>query len=135
MPEHRIRFRGGWEVETLEGLETPNRVILPVHWPVEFSGRVGFRRRFGRPRSRFPGETYRLELLQVPGLIELTLNGTELHPFQQQGLDLVYALEDPLLDRNILELAVDLDQVLPSSLTEGWGMISLVIVLESAEEE
>jgi hypothetical protein len=131
MPEHRIRFRAGWEVHSELDLDAADRFLLPTHWPAGLEGTVRLIRRFGRPRSQATEEKYRLELLRVPGLVSLSLNGRELEHSGPDGGNIVVPLVDPLLDRNTLVIDVDLGQITRSSLPEGWGAISLVIDSET----
>lgn len=128
MPEHRIRFRGGWESSPVGGDPgNARKLTLPVAWPDGPGGTVRLTRRFGRPPDLAEGETIWLELRDVPGLRSLQLNGVDLGPPPSDGVGWTLPLAGRLADRNTLTLEVALDGETPG----GWGSIALVIVSES----
>ncbi len=111
----------------MNGLKPVERITLPMHWPAGHDSKARLTRRFGRPGSEIVVASYRLELLRVPGLSSLSLNGREIEIREVQEDNLVVDLVEPLLDRNILELEVEVG---PEASTgdDGWGAIALVIV-------
>src|SRR5690242_8991569 len=97
MYPHRIRLRGPWDCEPLaravkqadgrtemvpEGLPPPCRIIMPCRWSegglAGFTGRVRFRRRFGRPRHLDTHEAVWLTFAGVDATTLVVLNGTPL---------------------------------------------------------
>jgi hypothetical protein len=126
MSDHQIKFRGGWEVDFGDG-KVATRLTLPTSWPTGLHGSIRLVRRFGRPPVREIGETYRIELLCVPGLISVKLNGRELMD-DAMATNPIFPLPEPLLDRNILELELDLAAANRISPAEEWGAISLRII-------
>jgi hypothetical protein len=81
-------------------------------------------RRFGRPSGEVSAFSIVLELLCVPGLRSLRLNGIDLaiDDFPGDG-----SFEVLLADRNTLELEVDVNQAIASPPETGWGSIALVL--------
>jgi hypothetical protein len=129
MSEHRIRFRLGWE---LVGQGVITRFSLPTRWPIDLPDQIRLIRRFGRPRRQTSEESYQLELLKVPGLVEVRLNGRVMARKSEKNESELVLLDVPLLDRNTLEIEVDFPQVRASSQLEDWGEIALLIVSGSA---
>ncbi len=130
MTEHRIRLRAGWEVEAPDGT---SRVNLPAQWPPGLDGPIRLIRRFGRPRPQETGESFQLDLVRVPGLVRLRINGRELELDERQGGGIRVELPDPLVDRNTLELEVHPARFPVERDPEGWGEIALIIVSEEAD--
>ncbi len=127
MPEHRIRFRGGWEASTVAARSGPSWLTLPIDWPVASAGTARLIRKFGRPRSIATGDNLGLELARVPGLVGLMFNGVSL-PLTGPGPDTFFVpIADGLLERNELWLEVDLALASARAFPEGWGAIALVI--------
>jgi hypothetical protein len=125
MPEHRIRFRGGWYLSAAED-EPSNvrRLTLPVVWPPGMVGPFRLTRRFGRPPIDPAVESAWLELSDIPGLRSLQLNGVDLGPIPLDVLDWTVPLTGLLDLRNTLTLELVPGQF---STPEGWGSIALVI--------
>ncbi len=128
MAEHRIRLRGAWDWILVEDeAEVARRVNLPTRWPTGLSSGFRLLRRFGRPPFDPATESVRLELLDVPGLVSVRLNGREI------GRDLTgvdnrsIPLTEPILSRNALILGIDLGAVEGLTPGEEWGSIALVI--------
>jgi hypothetical protein len=133
MPEHRIRFRGGWESSVADGDHGgASRLILPVVWPPGIVGPIRLTRRFGRPPIDPTVESVWLELSGVPGLQSLRINGVELGMPRAGVIDWTVRLES-LEARNTLTLAVDLGQVLAEERLGGWGSIALLITPKRQE--
>jgi hypothetical protein len=134
MPEHRIRFRGGWEFRALESDSDDDlRVTLPVVWPPEIKGPIRLTRRFGRPPIDSAVESARLELRGVPGLRSLHLNGVDLGPLPAGVVDWSVPLES-LEARNTLTLVVVADDIPPDEIPGGWGSIALLIASRTVDE-
>ncbi len=118
----------------MDGMSAPVRCILPLDWPDEGRGTRRLVRRFGRPRTSRSGcEIFELQLLAVAGLVAVRLNGDELTLLAENSPEYRLRIDRPLLDRNILELDVDLDRVDRSRLAGRWGEVALVIRTESAD--
>lgn len=82
---HRIRLRGPWDCEPLEGsvpLPPRQRMVLPCRWSAggltAFAGRVRFRRRFGFPGRLDAFERVWLTCGGVESLADVSLNGESL---------------------------------------------------------
>ncbi len=133
MAEHRIRFRGGWEIQTGDVSGPVKHLILPTYWPGGLEGTCRLIRRFGRPPNAFPNEVYRIELINVSGIALLRLNGFDLDLTGSESGDLLVTLFEPLRDRNTLEIEVDLSRVSRERLVRGWGAIALVIESKAAQ--
>jgi hypothetical protein len=128
MPEHRIRFRGGWVSCALDGDPADvARLSLPIVWPSGIEGAIRLSRRFGCPPIDPAFESVRLELRDVPGLRSLRLNGVDLGMPPPGVLDWTLPLAEALDARNTLTLEVVPDQVSPVEIPGGWGSIALVI--------
>ena len=128
MPDHRIRLRGAWDRVVLEGeTEVVCRVSLPTVWAAGQLSPFRLLRRFGRPPFDPAAESVRLELLGVPGLVAVRLNGREIALPPGGGVDWSVPLGETLLARNALMLEVDLDSSDGPIREEGWGSIALVI--------
>ncbi len=128
MPEHRIRFRGGWDWHVRDGeAEAVRRATLPADWPADLAGPFRLVRRFGRPPFDPGSESVSLELRGVPGLVAARLNGRELARPPAGVVDWSVPLDEPFPPRNVLVLDVDLgaDPMPPPE--GGWGAISLVV--------
>jgi hypothetical protein len=132
MPEHRICLRLGWELDPGESRETITRFSLPTRWPIDLTDQIRLIRRFGRPRQQRAEESYQLEMLKVPGLVEVRLNGREMVRKSEKSESELVLIDVPLLERNMLEIEVDLAQVPASTRLEDWGEIALLIVGGSA---
>jgi hypothetical protein len=103
---HGIRLNGPWEVDLEAAGDSPGRVTLPgsLHdiGLAGYSGRVRFRRRFGRPTG-ITTESVHLAFRGVRGPAAIVLNG--------QTLGMVHSPRDfdvtgQLLERNELEVVV-----------------------------
>ena len=109
MPDHPIRLRGAWEIaDPGDEAEAPRRVDLPTEWPTGPPRIIRLRRRFGRPPVEDASESIRLELRDVPGLVEARLNGSRLAGPAEPGGDWIIPLPGPLPARSVIELDVDL---------------------------
>lgn len=121
MSEHLIRLRAGWEGRPRDEPDAPPlSVRLPA--PAEALGAFPLRlsRQFGRPTT-LAGDSIRLRLRDVPGLVRVELNGREL-PVTPE--DSAFELTiGPLLRRNCLRL--DLQGPPPSGV---WGDVALVMI-------
>ena len=123
MPEHRIRLRVAWDrVEIDEVDAPPRRVDLPTTWTLDDLARP-FRmiRKFGRPLLDPGGQGVHIELVDVPGLLAVRLNGYGL------GAEARIEVGGMLQDRNSMELDVDLSGVSVIDPDLLWGSIALVI--------
>lgn len=135
MPEHKIRLRGGWEWWPVTGGETgarPQRLTLPADWPRTGppSGRLV--RSFHTPPHDPTAETVWLELVEVPGLRSLTLNGQRLRPGGTAGPEARVELPGRLPPRSRLELEVGpTKRATVGELPDGWGHVALVIAPRS----
>jgi hypothetical protein len=128
MSEHRIRLRGAWELLARGGgYASLSRLSLPARWPDELAGPIRLIRRFGMPPIDPATEAISLELLGVPGLGRIDLNGVELPLAPPGSVDWVVRPVGPLLARNTLTLDVELDPSNRPEKAEGWGTIALVI--------
>ena len=128
MPEHRIRFRGGWDLQAPEGGPgVARRLTLPTSWSPDLEGPVRLIRRFGRPPFDPTIESASLELRAVPGLRSARLNGVDLGLPAVGSVDRVVPLVEPLLERNTLTLEVAVDEALWVGSPGGWGAIALLI--------
>jgi hypothetical protein len=126
MPEHRIRLRGAWDWHVPEGdSEVVRRVDLPTGWPAGLGSPFRLVRRFGSPRFDPATESARLELRDVPGLVAARLNGRDLPHPPAGSRDWSIPLAEPLPDRNVLVLEVELGT--GSAVPGPWGSVSLVI--------
>ena len=127
MPEHRIRLRGAWD--RIEGpTDPPRRLDLPVRWsPIDRVQPFTLRRAFGRPPVDPSRESVILELLDVPGLVAVRLNGALL--VGSDGLTDSVRLEigARLLARNVVELDVAAGPGWASVANRSWGAVALVI--------
>ena len=130
MGEHRIRLRGVWDMHTGRGegeTEKLCRVDLPTVWPTDVATRFRLTRRFGRPPFDPDRETARLDLVNVPGLVAVCINGREVaRPRRDEG-GWSIALDWPLLPRNTLILDVDLEGMTRERLEPAWGSVAVVI--------
>ena len=136
MSEHRIRFRGGWELIPTEGdARAIRRLTLPVDWPPGIEGPIQLSRRFGRPPMDRALESARLELRGVPGLRSLRLNGLDLEPPPVGVRDWTVPLAEWLDARNILTLEVNPVLLSPQETPGGWGWIALVIATKAGPGE
>ena len=118
--DHRIRFRGGWELIDLDQPgASPVRVTLPLRSEVSPRRRIRLARKFGRPPVDDRTESIWLSLDHMPGLRSASLNGWLL----ELTLPLVGRVEVPveLPDRSELVLEADL----PAS--PAWGEVALLI--------
>ncbi len=125
MPEHRIRIRGAWDRASSRD-NRPGRVDLPHVWAeADASSPFYLTRKFGSPRFNRASETIALELADVPGLRAVRLNGRRL----EAGPGEIARIElgSILLDRNLLELDVDLAGLSRAEIGSPWGQIALVI--------
>lgn len=126
MPDHLIRLRAAWDRIDTSAPDSPIRVDLPTIWSADDGATpIRLSRRFGLPRFDPSREAMALELVDVPGLVAIRLNG---QPLRLESAPRV-PLGDLLLARNTLELDVDLtgvDRGVP------WGTIALVIEGRSA---
>jgi hypothetical protein len=128
MPEHRIRLRGAWELLARAGGYVPiGRLSLPARWPGDLAGPIRLIRRFGMPPIDPTTEALSLELLSVPGLGRIDLNGVEMPLPPPGSVDWVVRPVGPLLARNILTLDVEIDRSDRQEKAGGWGTIALVI--------
>jgi hypothetical protein len=129
MREHRIRLRGGWEWESLDGpAEGPGRLTLPTRWPADDRRRRRLTRCFQHP-PREPGSRVVLRLEHVPGIEALVLDGQPAMPTAPGRSDYEIPLE-ARASRHCLVLVVAPSlSGSPDAVTEalGWGHISLVI--------
>ena len=125
MPEHRIKFRGGWESSGTDA--EASRLSLPIAWPEGASGTIELTRRFGRPPIGLDTESAWLELRFVSGLRSARLNRVELDFRTSRGADWRVPLRGILEARNLLSLEVDLGLVDRDETSGGWGWIALVI--------
>ena len=128
MTDHQIRLRGAWD--RLDDLNAPaRRVDLPTVWSVADSARP-FRlvRKFGRPPFDPNTQAIRLELVDVPGLLAVRLNGRTL-PVKDNPTRI--ELGGELSSRNLLELDVDLSGREKRDEGSPWGTIALVIAARS----
>jgi hypothetical protein len=133
--EHSIRLRGGWECRsTAAGESLPARLALPTRWTSDQTGLITLTRRFGRPPLDADRDALWLRLDQVPGIRSLHLNGQPLVPIPPTSSRFEFPLAG-LLDRNQLDLEVDIAAASARSAAVGadWGVISLVI--RSADDE
>ena len=128
MPDHRIRLRGAWDRLEPSDPAATTRVDLPTVWTVaDDTGPVRLSRRFGRPRFDSTTEAVELELVDVPGLRAVRLNGRTLGEGRLAAdSPRRFPVGAALLARNVLELDVVLDGSTP--LGTAWGTIALVIV-------
>jgi hypothetical protein len=133
MTDHRIQFRGGWEA--IRPGAPPERLTLPVAWPIAASGLIRLVRRFGRPPVDPAAETIRLELRDVPGLIGLRLNALHLGGPAPGVEAWVVPLDGHLDPRNVLTIEVDLVVANLADLPAGWGRIALVIGLNANDRD
>lgn len=127
MPEHRIRLRGGWELEDPDaGAKASVMMALPVVWDASPSPRrLRLVRRFGRPRSN----RVRLVLENVEGLRSASLNGLPL-TFEGPSSGSI-SVDLPALDeRNVLTFDVEIGGADGGPATP-WGSIALLIAEES----
>jgi len=127
--EHSIRLRGGWECRSrAPGESLPKRLALPTRWTSDQTGLVTLTRRFGRPSWDAASEALSLRLDQVPGICSLRVNGQPLAPISPTSSRFEFPLAG-LLDRNQLDLEVDIAAAGARSAGDGadWGVISLVI--------
>ncbi len=130
---HRIRLRRAWIAGPV-GHDGPGRTIDLPSLPDLLVSEGGFmllERGFGRPPIVSDRETVDLELIQIPGLVDVRLNDRSLEiPERPQGSKverLVFeGIAGQLESRNTLQLVVDLDAV-PDPARSDWGQISLVI--------
>lgn len=78
MYPHRIRLRGPWECEPIDG-PPPRRVFMPSGWLAaglsDFHGAARFRRKFGYPGQIDDGEHVWLTCDGCTGCREVRLNG------------------------------------------------------------
>jgi hypothetical protein len=134
MPEHQIRFRGGWEFRAIgNDRDDVLRLTLPVVWTHGNKGPVRLTRRFGRPPIDTAVESARLELRAVPGLRSVHLNDVDLGR-PPAGVDDWSVPLDSLESRNTLTLVVVLDDIPPDAIPGGWGSIALLIASRTADE-
>lgn len=130
MSEHRIRLRGAWDWHVAPGegeAEVARRVTLPTAWPPGEASPFLLLRGFGRPPLDPDRESVRLELLDVPGLVSVRINGREVARPPRGSVAWTVAIDGPLLPRNALVLEVDLGGVASSDLASAWGSVALVI--------
>jgi hypothetical protein len=105
---HRIRLRGPWDVRP-EGSAPPGRMTVPGTlrdggWP-EFTGRVSFYRRFGRPSNLNDRESVWLVFENVIGPAEVHLNEERLGRLERGAAS--FRVTERLGARNALEVVVD----------------------------
>jgi hypothetical protein len=131
MPEHRIRFRGGWESRTVEGDPGEvRRLTLPFASHTEIGGPIRLDRRFGRPPIDKAVESVSLELRAVPGLRSVHLNGFDLGPLPADVIDWTVPRLAMLEARNTLSLEVVPGLASAEETQGGWGWIALVVSSE-----
>ncbi len=129
MKEHRIRFRGGWECQSVETADSAlEKVTLPVRWAPQVSRRLRLSRRFGRPNLDAARQCLLLELDRVEGIQSLRLNGETLAAVSPARSSYEIVLGE-LLDRNLLVLEIDTKGLSGDAAGQGpdWGHIALVI--------
>ena len=125
--EHRIRLRGAWD-RVDEPTEPPRRVDLPTRWdPLDGCRPFTLRRMFGRPAVEPSRQAVTLELVDVPGLLAVRLNGAPLVGSGGLAGPIRVDVGGRLLPRNVLEL--DVATITPAGAADGatWGAIALVI--------
>ncbi len=124
MPEHQIRLRVAWD-RLDDSDDPPRRVDLPTVWTVwtvsDPARPFRLLRKFGRPTFDPGAVAVALELLDVPGLVAVRLNGQSLEVKDRIAVDGI------LQARNLLELDVDLSEAGRIEPGSAWGSIALVI--------
>ncbi|HWE38305.1 MAG TPA: hypothetical protein VG406_17165 [Isosphaeraceae bacterium] len=124
MPGHLIRLRGAWERRDPAVPDAvPARVVLPLDRPLA-DAPFRLERRFGLPRPG-PGESVRLRLEEVPGLVAVALNGQPLAQPAPGTTALTLEPGPALQRRNVL--ALDVDPSRWASPPETWGRVALEI--------
>lgn len=124
MYPHRIRLRGPWQCEPLDG-PAPRRVIMPCRWfdagLANFHGSARFTRRFGYPGRVDDSEHVWLICDGCTGCTEVRLNGQLLA--QQACSSFAFDVTPILSQRNQLEVLIQGD-------TDGagvWGDVAMEI--------
>ena len=132
MPEHLIRLRGPWELldEAAVGPEAIRRIDLPIEILPGSDRPLRLRRRFGRPVRFRPGLACWLRFEDVPGLVQVTLNGEPLATVPGDDVPSIDGSDVPigsrLLPRNVLELTVAPGPPRQTEAGRPWGAIALV---------
>jgi hypothetical protein len=122
VPEHRIRLRGGWELQDLDAGGAASPLALPVTWGSQpFPRRLRLVRRFGRPKSG----RVRLVLEDVEGLRSAELNGEPL-AIDVSSPGRIDVDLPPLDERNTLALEVVVGES-PGRPATPWGIVALSI--------
>lgn len=124
MYPHRIRLRGPWECEPIDG-PPPRRVFMPAGWLaaglVDFHGIARFTRKFGYPGQIDDGEHVWLTCDGCTGVKEVQLNQHRLG--DKVGPSFAFEVTAILAVRNHLEVLID-GQTENAGL---WGEVALEI--------
>ena len=125
MYPHRIRLRGPWECEPIDGSLPPRRVTMPSGWIAAglagFRGSARFTRRFGYPGQIDDGEHVWLLGENARGCRSVSLNGRLLSDSPDDAF--AFDVTPILSQRNLLEMIVQGD----SDDAGLWGDIVLEI--------
>jgi hypothetical protein len=125
MYPHRIRLRGPWECQRLDGAATAQRVTMPCRW-VEaglghYVGPARFTRKFGYPGRLDESDRVWLTCEGLTGHAAVTLNGVVLA--DEVAGPFAFPVT-PLLDqRNVLEVVIHGDDDSAGL----WGEVALEI--------
>jgi hypothetical protein len=110
MYPHRIRLRGPWQCEPIDG-PPPRRVIMPCRWLeaglADFHGAARFTRSFGYPGSVDDSEHVWLTCDGCTGCHEVRLNGQQLT--RESCHDFAFDVSNILSLRNRLEMLIQGD--------------------------
>lgn len=124
--EHWIRLRGGWDTDP----PSERRISLPLNTPEPLTTRSRLVRPFQKPPLQPGRESLWIHLADVPGLVQIHLNGEPL-PLHNSLPNQWIRLADDLPQRN--RLVLEVEPLQPSSVASPpfvWGSIALVIRAE-----
>lgn len=127
MPEHTIRLRGGWRIGNPLG-EKGERVTLPFSaWPAHLSTPTWFVRDFQGPRIDPARESIYLQILETPGITQISLNDAILSLAAVPDGDLEAPISPLPGLKNRLVLRVDGVNAAACLAAGAWGQVALVI--------
>jgi hypothetical protein len=126
--DHRIRLRGGWQLETAASDQDGGRITLPVRWDRNNPRRLRLSRRFGLPPIDTKRQCLLLELNRARGIQSLLLNGKTLTAISSEKSYYLIPLAE-IEERNVLSLEVETGEACADA-TEAdgdWGHFALLI--------